>query len=218
MIILRHSDIKVGCIYYVDFEPTQKSEFDGKHLSLALRKNDDNHTVIVLPLTSSPKGLGKGKIELGVLKCLPLSLQNKISYAAVNQVRTVNSTRFFEIKDNGKAVAPKVDNNILEESLYAILNDITYNTDRETKNNLFKKIYIDSSVERLNILLFDLLKEINSKNKNKADISKLKSDILEIMIYVPYKIIYNQIDKRVKPLARKIFLKNFIKIILTSPL
>jgi len=215
---LRHSDIKVGCIYYVDFEPTQKSEFDGKHLSLALRKNDDNHTVIVLPLTSSPKGLGKGKIELGVLKCLPLSLQNKISYAAVNQVRTVNSTRFFEIKDNGKAVAPKVDNNILEESLYAILNDITYNTDRETKNNLFKKIYIDSSVERLNILLFDLLKEINSKNKNKADISKLKSDILEIMIYVPYKIIYNQIDKRVKPLARKIFLKNFIKIILTSPL
>lgn len=205
---LQHSIIKTGCIYYVDFEPTQKSEFNGKHLSLVLRKNDDNYTLIVLPLTSSNKGLGKGKIDLGILNCLPINLQNKTSYAVVNQVRTVNCSRLSSIKHNGKYIAPKVDNTIINTVFTAIITDMTYNVNIKIKNGTYREIFINSSVQIVNSLLYNIDKELKNKNTDENKISKLKSDILDIIAYIPYKIILEKIDDNVKSLAENLFLEN----------
>ena len=38
---MRFSDIKVGCIYNVIFDPVRDCEFDGKHLAVVLKRNND---------------------------------------------------------------------------------------------------------------------------------------------------------------------------------
>ncbi|MCL1820273.1 MAG: type II toxin-antitoxin system PemK/MazF family toxin [Oscillospiraceae bacterium] len=212
---MRHSDIKVGCIYYVDFDPHKKCEFNGKHLALVLRKNNDNNTLIVLPLTSSGKGLGNGKIELGTLICLPMNLQSHKTYAVVNSIRTVNCSRFSPVFDGGNAIAPKLDNADFRLSLRSVISDITYNTDERTRNDVFKNLHMASSVELLNNLLYRLLRQIKS-NKDKEVIVKLKKEILDIMNHVPYKEIIMNVDDDVKVLAKRLLFKNFFKIILTS--
>jgi mRNA-degrading endonuclease toxin of MazEF toxin-antitoxin module len=74
---LKTSDIKVGHIYYVDYEPVRDCEFNGLHLSLVLKKNNDKHTFIVMPLTSSAKlplsrRISKRKIHtLFTIRCVP---------------------------------------------------------------------------------------------------------------------------------------------------
>ena len=55
---MRFSDIKVGYIYNVIFDPVRDCEFDGKHLAVVLKRNNDKATFIVMPLTSAPKFLG----------------------------------------------------------------------------------------------------------------------------------------------------------------
>jgi len=55
---LKVSDIKVGNIYYVDYEPVRKGKFNGLHLSVVLKRNNDRHTFVVMPLTSSVNGDG----------------------------------------------------------------------------------------------------------------------------------------------------------------
>jgi hypothetical protein len=169
----------------------------------------------VLPLTSSSKGLGKGKIELGVLNCLPLRLRSSITYAAVNSIRTVNCSRFSPIHDNGSAVESKMDTEKLKYSLLSIINDMTFNTDEKLKAAIFKEVHINSSVKLLNNLLFKFNNETKN-GKNKAVISKLKNEILDIMTYIPYKVFKSRIDSAVKPLAKKLFLRNYLKIVLTS--
>jgi len=45
---LYYSRLKVGCIYYVNFNPHLRCEFDGNHLALVLKKNNDSSTVVRL--------------------------------------------------------------------------------------------------------------------------------------------------------------------------
>lgn len=53
---MRFSDIKIGHIYNVIFDPVRFCEFNGKHLALVLKKNNDRKTFIVMPLTSESNG------------------------------------------------------------------------------------------------------------------------------------------------------------------
>lgn len=62
---MRFSDIRVGYIYNVIFDPVRTCEFNGKHLAVVLKKNNDKATFIVMPLTSAPSGAGVNKIKLG---------------------------------------------------------------------------------------------------------------------------------------------------------
>ena len=40
---MRAKDIKVGHIYYVDFEPIRRGEFDKTHMALVLRKTNKHN-------------------------------------------------------------------------------------------------------------------------------------------------------------------------------
>ena len=46
---MRFSDIKVGYIYNVIFDPVRDCEFDGRHLAVVLKRNNDKATFIVMP-------------------------------------------------------------------------------------------------------------------------------------------------------------------------
>lgn len=48
---MKFSDIQVGYIYNVIFDPVRNCEFNGKHLALVLKRNNDKQTFIVMPLT-----------------------------------------------------------------------------------------------------------------------------------------------------------------------
>lgn len=97
---MRASDIKVGKIYNVIFDPVRECEFDGKHLALVIKKNPDGATFVVVPLTSSSNGIGINKLFVGQIESLPESLKKNDAYAVLNQIRTVNATRFISLKES----------------------------------------------------------------------------------------------------------------------
>lgn len=110
---MRFSDIKVGYIYNVIFDPVRDCEFDGKHLAVVLKKNNDKASFIVMPLTSAPNGVGVNKMDVGEMECLPTSLKNNHTYAVYNQIRTVNANRFITLKECGTVKECQ-----MEKSLY----------------------------------------------------------------------------------------------------
>ena len=158
---------------------------------------------------------GKGKVELGVLSCLPMNLQSQKTYAVVNSVRTVNCIRFSSVFDAGLPVEPRLDNEYLKIAFKSIMSDMTYNSDNRLKVDVFKELHINSSINTVNDLLYDLLRSVKSKCDKKV-IANIKMEIVDIMIYIPYKILYLRIDDVVKPLARQVFTRNFFKIVLTK--
>ena len=88
-------------------------EFDGKHLTLVLKKNQDNKTVIVVPLTRSSNGDGQNKVNIGEIEGLPSNLKTGDSYAVYNQVRTLNCNRFYALKDDlGNRVSVNIKNEV----------------------------------------------------------------------------------------------------------
>lgn len=88
------------------------------NLALVLKKNKDNRTVIVVPLTKSSNGEGVNKINVGKIESLPNNLKNRDSFAVYNQVRTVNCDRFYALKDDaGDRVSSKVSDGTLSNSL-----------------------------------------------------------------------------------------------------
>lgn len=135
---MKSNQVKVGHIYYVDFDPTKTGEFGKKHLAVVLKKNNDKITFVVIPMTSKESGLGINKVSLGKLTCLPSNLQSADSYAVVDQLRTVNSDRFYELKDNGNvfdAIMPR-DKMIL---LYkAVIKDLLH----DVPDNEIKQIFL----------------------------------------------------------------------------
>lgn len=132
---MKSRDIQVGHIYYVNFDSTEPGEFDKKHLAVVIKKNHDRITFVVIPMTSKDKGVGINKIPLGTLDCLPVNLQSKDTYAVIDQIRTVNSNRFFELKDSGKvidAIMPKEKMRVLYKAIIKdLLHDVPDNELRE---------------------------------------------------------------------------------------
>ncbi len=108
---MKFSHIKPRSIYIVDFDPVRQCEFNGRHLALVLKRNNDKNTFIVMPLTSSPNGENINKINIGNIDTLPPSLRNNITYAVFNQIRTVKADRFIALKDGNKRVNSYVDEN-----------------------------------------------------------------------------------------------------------
>lgn len=101
---MKTKDIKVGHVYYVDFEPTRKNEFNKKHLAVVLKKNADKITFVVIPLTSKDTGVNVNKLSLGYLECLPERLRSKETFAVYDQVRTLNANRFEAIYDKNEII------------------------------------------------------------------------------------------------------------------
>ncbi|MFL0198761.1 type II toxin-antitoxin system PemK/MazF family toxin [Clostridium sp. WILCCON 0269] len=99
---MRFSDIKERYLYYVNFDPVKKCEFDGNHLTVVLKKNNDKKTAIVVPLTSKENGVGKNKLLIPTIEDLPERLKGDKSFAVYDQVRSMNFSRFQPIyKEKG---------------------------------------------------------------------------------------------------------------------
>ena len=105
MITLRYSDINAGEVYYADLDPVRQYEFGQNHLCIVLEKIDDGRSVIVISLTSNSSGIGKNKINIGILKGLPQRLitdkqgRPRNTYVVLDQVRTIVTNRIQPIYD-----------------------------------------------------------------------------------------------------------------------
>ncbi len=134
---MKASDIKVGHIYYVNFDPTRKGEFDKKHLAVVIKKNANKITFVTVPLTSSDEGEGINKVSLGMLNVLPVNLRDKVSYAVYDQIRTVNADRFSELMENGKPIEVELPHDKLITIYKSVIKDLLNDVSKDMLLEIF---------------------------------------------------------------------------------
>lgn len=201
---MKFSDIKVGHIYNVIFDPVRDCEFNGKHLAVVLKRNKDKQTFVVMPLTSEPNGEGINKIKLGKINSLPSSLRNNETYAVFNQIRTVNASRFISLKEGSQDVEAKINNEILSYLIKLGIKDMTFDVEQNERIKLFKKLYEEEcTVKAINLAynIKRLKKQIKSKEE---EIESIKLEIKDILKDIPYKLEQKHIDNGIKNILDEI--------------
>jgi len=178
---LRFSDIKVGNIYNVIFDPVRGCEFNSRHLALVLKKNNDNNTYIVMPLTTAPSGAGVNKIELGPINSLPTSLKGNRTYAVFNQIRTVNASRFIALKEGGDIIECPIEHCVFLELLLLGIKEILYGVSQDEKIAILKNAYEDERVIKAKDLAYSIKDFQKSIAENEEEISSLKHEIKAIL-------------------------------------
>lgn len=133
---MRSNKIKVGHAYYVNFEPTEKGEFGGKHLAIVIKKNHDRISFVVVPTTSKDSGLGVNKISLGRLDCLPTNINEDTTYVVVDQVRTVSADRFYGLVEDNKPYDAIIPQNAMNQIYKAIIKDLLHDVPTEELINI----------------------------------------------------------------------------------
>ena len=195
---MKFSDIKVGYIYNVIFDPVHACEFNSKHLSLVLKKNNDKSTFIVMPLTSAPNGNGVNKIQLGQIESLPPSLKINTTYAVYNQIRTVNADRFISLKDESSVVESKMDEKMFDNLLSLGIRELTFSLSQDKKIEILKKAYEEEIVLKAVYLAYDILKFKKESSDYQENISRIKKEIKAILKNIPYSLGQKYIDDGIK--------------------
>ena len=138
---MKASDIKVGHVYYVTFEPTRKGEFDRYHMAVVLKKTINEITFIVIPLTSNSDGDGRNKVRIDIREQLPTNLkeQNKETYAVYDQVRTLNASRFRELMEDNKPLEVVVSSSDMDTIYSKIVGNLLSGMDKQHKNAILDK-------------------------------------------------------------------------------
>ena len=170
---MRSSDIKLGYIYYADFDEVRQCEFDGRHLVVVLKKNIDGKTFIVMPLTSASNGVGVNKILLGKLSCLPSSLSGNDTYAVTNQIRTINNTRFISLKNGPNVVECKLDDSLFSLLFEVGISQITFQLSNDTKLDIYKKLYENEKLIKAINLAYDVKRD-NAEEYDKNKLLNIK--------------------------------------------
>ena len=183
---MRFSDIKVGYIYNVIFDPVRDCEFDGKHLAVVLKKNNDKASFIVMPLTSARNGVGVNKMDVGKMSCLPTSLQNNHSYAVFNQIRTVNANRFIALKEGGTVIECQMEKPLYYQLMVLGLQEIVYNIPQDEKIALLKKTYEAEMVAKARDIAYKILSMKKCKDFEKEQVLALEMQIKDIIKDTPY--------------------------------
>lgn len=203
------SNIKERHLYYVNFNDVRPSEFNANHLVVVLKKNTDNRTIIVMPLTSSDNGLGTTKVLLPTINSLPARLKanGTESYAVYNQVRTVNCSRFQPIYSDERDITTevKIDDEVFVYLVEIGTNELEKNLKLDEKLFLSKKKLNKVATEKIINLAYQIKKE---KEKSSAEIERIGTEIKDI-IYTnveytfDYKEKQNGIDKIINDLLSK---------------
>lgn len=183
---MRFSDIKVGYIYNVIFDPVRNCEFDGKHLAVVLKRNNDRATYIVMPLTTAPNGVGVNKIKLGAMENLPSSLKTNDTYAVYNQVRTVNADRFIALKEGSVIKECKMEMHIFHKLLSLALREMLYSIPQDEKINILKEVYEAELVSKAKDVAYQIVKLRKEETVDKNQIDELLMQIKEIIQNVTY--------------------------------
>lgn len=204
---MRFSDIKIGNIYNVIFDPVRDCEFNGKHLAIVLKRNNDKKTFIVIPLTSEENGEGVNKIKLGKINSLPLSLRKNDTYAVFNQIRTVNANRFISLKEGTNVVQAKIDDYVFIDLLNLAINEIMFNLDQNKKIELLKNLYEKECVIKAKDLAYNILSLQKEPINKEKEISGIENEIKDILTNIPYTLEPKYIKDGIKDILDRI-LKN----------
>ena len=200
---MRASDIKVGCIYNVIFDPVRDCEFDGKHLAVVLKKNNDRSTFIVMPLTSSSNGDGINKIHIGQIASLPTSLRSNNTYAVFNQVRTVNANRFISLKEGGTVIEALLPQDKLHQLLVLAIKELVYSIDQDNKIRLLKTAYEQECVEKAKDIAYNIIALEKSSNDNAEKIVELEKQIKDTLLTIPYSLEQKYIDDGIEIIFKR---------------
>jgi uncharacterized protein YifN (PemK superfamily) len=179
------SDIKIGHIYSIDYEPVRNGEFNGKHLSVVLKKNNDNKTFIVMPLTSSPNGDGVNKVNIGKIAGLPPSLSGKDTYAVFNQVRTVNASRFYAIKKGQARVSISLSNATWLSLFEFAMRDMLFDVGQDDRISALKTVCDRERFEKAKDLAYTVIK-LRKANTAEDKIAELLGEISNTLKDVAY--------------------------------
>lgn len=182
---MRFSDIKVGCIYNVIFDPVRNCEFNGKHLAVVLKRNNDKSTYIVMPLTSAPNGVGVNKVKIGAMSCLPTSLKSNETYAVFNQIRTVNADRFIALKEGGIVKECEMEKNIFHNLLFLGLREMVYGLSQDDRIEVLKYTYETELVAKAKDIAYQIIK-LRKKDAEEECIEELLLQIKDILSGVHY--------------------------------
>lgn len=195
---MRFSDIKVGYMYNVIFDPVRSCEFNGKHLAVVLKKNNDKETVIVMPLTSAPNGVNVNKIALGQMKCLPSSLNRYETYAVYNQIRTVNADRFIALKEGNLIKECEMEKDVFHHLICMGLRELVYNIPQDDKIAILKHMYETEQISKAKDIGYQIIKLRRGtvQNKNLIDdlLKQIKESIKDISYSLDQKLIIDGIE------------------------
>ena len=183
---MRFSDIKVGYIYNVIFDPVRDCEFDGKHLAVVLKRNNDKATFIVMPLTSAPNGVGVNKIKLGAMNRLPSSLKTNDTYAVYNQVRTVNADRFIALKEGSAVKECPMEKHIFRKLLFLALREMVYSIPQDERIEILKSVYETELVSKAKDMAYQIVKLRKEEIPDKKKIDEFLVQINETIKGVTY--------------------------------
>lgn len=183
---MRFSDIKVGYIYNVIFDPVRDCEFDGKHLAVVLKRNNDKATFIVMPLTSAPNGVGVNKIKLGAMNSLPSSLKTNDTYAVYNQIRTVNADRFIALREGSAVKECPMEKYIFHKLLFLGLREMVYSIPQEERIEILKSVYEAELISKAKDMAYQIVKLRKEENPNKEKLDELLVQISETIKGITY--------------------------------
>ena len=183
---MNYSDIKPKQIYYVNFAPVVGNEFNGNHLALVLKLNKDKRTAVVLPLTSSPQGVGGNKVSLGCILSLPANLRETETFAILDQIRTVDFKRFRQANEKGKFVTPIVEDRLFFKIWGSILSEALFNISIDEKIHIYEILYSQSLGAKIEDLVYSIIKEKKVVSSDRDKILNIKNSIIEIINIVPY--------------------------------
>lgn len=200
---MRASDVKVGYIYNVIFDPVRDCEFDGKHLALVLKKNNDKSTFIVMPLTSASNGNGINKIHIGQVTSLPTSLRSNDTYAVFNQVRTVNASRFISLKEGGAVVEALFPQDKFHQLLVLAIKELVYSVDQDSKIQLLKTAYEQECVEKAKDIAYHIIALEKSSDDNSEAVTELEKQLRDILLNVPYSLEQKYIDDGIETIFKR---------------
>jgi mRNA-degrading endonuclease toxin of MazEF toxin-antitoxin module len=174
---LKSTDIKIGHIHYVDYEPVRGGEFNGKHLSVVLKRNNDKYTFVVMPLTSSANGVGVNKVKLGRIDGLPPNIRDKDTYAVFDQVRTVNANRFVVVKDMGDRLEIAMKSGVWLGLFESAVSDMVFNVGQDEKISVLKSLYDKERFNKAKDLAYSIIKLRKTGAAADEKIAALKAEI-----------------------------------------
>ena len=190
---MKSSDIEIGHVYYVDYEPVRNGEFNGKHLSVVLKRNNDKYTYVVMPLTSSANGDCINKINIGKIAGLPPNIKSKDTYAVFDQVRTVNANRFYPVKSgSGRANVP-VDKGVWLNLFELVIRDMIFNAGQDEKISVLKSAYDRERINKAKDLAYGIIKMRKAGAVSDSRITVLKNEIRETLTSVAYELDAKQV-------------------------
>lgn len=182
----------------VIFDPVRSCEFDGKHLALVLKRNNDNKTFLVMPLTSESNGDGVNKIKLGTINSLPASLRGNDAYAVFNQIRTVNANRFIALKEGTSVKQSKIDDDVFYDLLYLGIKELLFNVQQDEKIKLLKVAYEKECVVKAKDLAYNILSLKKVIEDKQNEIASIEKEIRDTLNNIPYTLEQKYIDDGIK--------------------